>query len=159
MTLRKPDVHSVTMHVDPIPTGTNDRAVCTVLRAALRAKTTSQAKPRRAALEAHENAIDVCEALGLDLDAAINRARKPVNIDRCGHCGTDLRSGKRKMYSRLIAIVITDINDNALFFACPDCGATFNPWDRNTHPELWAKANEHRYRYVPCTETGSDDEN
>lgn len=75
MTLRKPDVHSVTMYVDPITPDINDRAVCTVLRAVLRTKTASRAKPRRAALEAHDTAHDICETLGLDLDAAVDRAQ------------------------------------------------------------------------------------
>jgi uncharacterized C2H2 Zn-finger protein len=83
------------------------------------------------------------------------------NLDKCPHCGTNLRRharGDRQYdgYSRAISIEIQGVYDGALFTACPDCHQTWHRWSRKDNPRLWHEAERHSARFVACMFDGSD---
>lgn len=144
--IRRADVRDVVDRLPPeISTTDNDKAVRTIVRWAAR---------NNLGIDAIR---DACGILGLDATGAVRRAAAregtKTNFNRCPYCRTELRTGRRKKRTRMIAIEITDIYDGALFFACPDCGKTFNFWNPDTEADLYQAAEKHRNQYVQCTNT------
>lgn len=43
--------------------------------------------------------------------------------------------------------------NGTLYYICPDCNATFNPWNPKRQPKRWAAARDHAERHVACTNT------
>lgn len=73
----------------------------------------------------------------------------------CSHCGADLwapiapeyqRPGGATQRSRLIGVEIQGVYDGVLFWACPDCGGTWNRWQPGHW--LWPLAEKHRTRFT-----------
>lgn len=68
--------------------------------------------------------------------------------DICPNCSAHLeyehidRDGIRRDYSRRVGVEIGGVYDGILFWACPDCGGTWNRWPED-HPR-WVVAERYR---------------